>query len=124
MSKLAAFCGALLVAAVVADSLVPVTWQVRSGLHYLVEHFLAYFGVTMFFCIALKRPFIVAGVVMVLAALVEALQGLTADRIPDMPTALSGAAGAFSGALLVTVLIGVFKARKAVRCWNRQCADS
>jgi len=107
-----AIAGALLVAAVIADSLAPVTLQVRTGLHYLVEHFLAYFTVTMFFSVALQRPFIVAGVVMALAALIEALQGLTADRIPDIPTALSGAAGALSGALLVILLRGLFKTRK------------
>ena len=32
-----------------------------------------------------------------LAALMEALQGLTADRIPDLPTAFSGTAGALTG---------------------------
>src|SRR5262249_37727920 len=39
------------------------------------------------------RPLAVAGVAMILAGLMEALQGFTADRIPDLPTALSGAAG-------------------------------
>ena len=33
----------------------------------------------------------------ILAALMEALQGLTADRIPDLPTAFSGTAGALTG---------------------------
>ena len=35
-----AAAGALLMAAIAADSLVPVDWQVRLGLHWLTEHFL------------------------------------------------------------------------------------
>jgi hypothetical protein len=70
-----AFGGAVLVAAIAADSLVPVAWQVRTGLHWLIEHFVAYFAVIMVFCLASQRPFVVAGGVMVFAALMEALQG-------------------------------------------------
>ena len=111
--RLAGFCGAILIAAIAADSLVPVAWQVRLGLHWLVEHFLAYFTVTMIFCLALPRPFVVAGMLMVLPAIMEALQSLTADRIPDLPTALSGAAGAWSGAIMANLLLRVLRRRKA-----------
>ncbi len=41
-----AAAGAVLLVAVAADSLVPVAFQVRLGLHWLIEHFLAYFAVT------------------------------------------------------------------------------
>jgi hypothetical protein len=78
-SKWLAFGGAILIAAIAADSLVPVAWQVRSGLHWLTEHFLAYLAATSIFCLALQRPVIVVGVAMALAALMEGLQGLTAD---------------------------------------------
>src|SRR5690348_18041590 len=88
-----AFGGAVLFRSIAADSLVPVAWQVRSGLHWLTEHFLAYLAATSIFCLALQRPVIVVGVAMALAALMEGLQGLTADRIPDLLTALSGVAG-------------------------------
>lgn len=50
--------GAILIAAIAADSLVPVAWQVRAG---LTEHFLAYFAVTVVFCLAFQRPLAVAG---------------------------------------------------------------
>ena len=102
--------GAILIAAVAADSLVPVAWQVRTGLHWLTEHFLAYFAVTIVFCIALQRALAVAGVAMIFAALMELLQGLTADRVPDLLTALSGAAGALAGAVMATLLTGFLKA--------------
>jgi hypothetical protein len=42
----------LLIAAIAADSLVPVAWQIRLGLHWLTEHFLAYFAVTSVVCLA------------------------------------------------------------------------
>jgi VanZ family protein len=112
-SRLAGLCGAILIAAIAADSLVPVPWQVRTGLHWLTEHFLAYLAVTAIFCLASQRPVILAGVIMALAALMEGLQGFTADRIPDLSTALAGAAGALAGALLTTLLTKLFKRREA-----------
>ena len=36
----------ILLAAIAVDTLVPVEWQIRLGLHWLIEHFLAYFAVT------------------------------------------------------------------------------
>ena len=41
-----AIVGAILLAAIAADTLVPVDWQIRLGLHWLIEHFLAYFVVS------------------------------------------------------------------------------
>ena len=77
----------------IVASLIPAGWQIRTGLHWLVEHFLVYFLVTSMFCLAWPRPFVVAGVMMPFAVLLEALQGLTPDRTPDLPTALAAAAG-------------------------------
>jgi hypothetical protein len=107
--------GAILIAAIAADSLVPVAWQVRTGLHWLIEHFLAYFAVTIVLCLAWQRPAIVAAGLMTFAVSLEALQGLTADRIPDLPTAFCGAAGVVAGALLADLAIGLLKRRKAVQ---------
>ena len=70
--------------------------QIRTGLHWQVEHFLVYFIATAIFCLAWPRPLIVAGVMMVFSALIEAMQVLTPDRTPDLPTALSAAAGALT----------------------------
>ena len=39
---------------------------------------------------------------MAFAGLLEALQGLTPDRVPDLPTAFSGAAGVLSAALVAS----------------------
>ncbi len=115
ISRWIALCGALLIAAIAADSLVPVAWQIRLGLHWLVEHFLAYLAATAILCVAWPRPFIVAGALMALACVLEALQGLTSDRIPDLPTALAGAGGAMAAALLAALVIGVRKGRVLAR---------
>jgi hypothetical protein len=81
----------------------------RTGLHWLVEHFVVYFGVTAMICVAWPRPFLVATSLMLLAGLLEALQGVTLDRTPDLLSALSGAGGVLTAALLVWVVIRVRK---------------
>jgi hypothetical protein len=110
-SRWIAIAGAVLVAAIVVASLVPAGWQVRLGLHWLVEHFLAYFAVTAIFCLAWPRPMVVAAVLIPFAVLLEALQGLTPDRVADSPTVLFAAAGVASAALLADLVIGLKKRR-------------
>src|SRR5512144_431963 len=110
-SKWIAVAGAVLPVAVTAASLVPVTLQIRTGLHWLIEHFLAYFALTLLFCLAWPRPFIVAAALMALAGAIEALQGLTADRIPDLATAICGAAGVLVAALLARLVTDVWQTR-------------
>ena len=111
-SRWVAIAGAVLLVAVAADSLVPVTVQIRTGLHWLIEHFLAYFALTLLFCLAWPRPFIVAATLMAFAGSIEALQGLTSDRIPDLATAFCGAAGVAVGALLASLVTDVWQKRQ------------
>jgi len=118
-ARIFALGGALLVAIAVA-SLIPAGWQIRLGLHWLVEHFLIYFAVTVLLCLAWPRPFLVAGSLMVLAGVLEALQGLTADRVPDLPTALSGAAGVLAGGLFVQLVMRLWTGQPAARQEGRQ----
>ena len=80
-------------------------WQMRLGLHWLVEHFLAYFVLTTMFCLAWHRPMAVAAVLLPVAILLEALQGLTPDRTADAATALSAATGVAVAALLADLAI-------------------
>ena len=111
-TKWIALAGVILLVAIAADSLVPVDWQVRLGLHWLTEHFLAYFAVTSIVCLAWPRPMAVAAWLVPFAVLLEALQGLTADRVPDLPTALFGAAGVASAALLADLALWLRKGGK------------
>lgn len=111
LAKWLAVCGAVLIAAIVVASLVPTGWQVRLGLHWLVEHFLAYFAVTALFCLAWPRPMVVAAVLLPFAVLLEAMQGLTPDRTADFATSLSAAAGVAGAALLADLAITLKKRR-------------
>lgn len=100
LSRVLKVVGAVLVAAIVAATLIPVGWQIRTGLHWLVEHFAAFFLVTLVFCFAWPRPMAVAAIMLPFALLVEAAQALTPDRVADPATALMAAAGVASAALL------------------------
>ena len=108
-----AIVGAILLAAIAADTLVPVDWQIRLGLHWLIEHFLAYFVVSFVICVAWHRPLIVAASLMALAGALEAVKGFTADRIPDLATAFCGAAGVLTGARLASFFVNSLLQKEA-----------
>ena len=104
-SRLFGLAGAVLLAAIAAATFVPAAWQIRLGLHWLTEHFLAYFVATALFCLASRRPMAVAAVLVPLAVVLETLQALTADRVADAVTALFAAAGVASAALLADLAL-------------------
>jgi len=104
-ARLRMFGGLLLVAGIAAASLIPVGLEIRTGLHWLTEHFLIYAAATAMFCVIWPRPWQVAAAFMAMAGVLEALQGLTADRTPDLPTAISGAAGVIVAALIAQFAI-------------------
>jgi hypothetical protein len=106
-------CG--VVALIVITSLMPGKWQMLRTGHWQAEHFLAYFTATSIVCLAWGRPFVMAGLLMLFAALLEVLQGLTPDRVPDLPTALSGAGGVLAAALLAEFIIRVRNQRASAR---------
>ena len=110
-SRLVGLGGAVLMAAIAVATFVPAAWQVRLGLHWLAEHFLAYFAVTALFCLASRRPMAVAAVLVPLAIVLESLQALTADRVADAVTALFAAAGVAAAALLADLLMALRRPR-------------
>ncbi|MGV1015555.1 MAG: hypothetical protein ACOYB4_11350 [Methyloceanibacter sp.] len=107
----------MLVAATAFASLMPADWQIRLGLHWLIEHFLIFFVATLILSFAWGRPMVVAAVLLPLSPLLEALQWLTPDRQPDLATAISGAAGVSLAALLADLILAMRRHRveKAVR---------
>ena len=106
-SRWLSIAGVLLLAAIVVATFVPAAWQVRLGLHWLLEHFLAYFALTLVFSIATRRPMAVAAVLLPLAIILESLQALTADRVADAVTALFAAAGVAAAALLADLVMAL-----------------
>jgi VanZ family protein len=86
-------------------------WAPRTELGWQFDHFIGYFGITLFVCLAWPRPFVVGGVIMVVAALLEALQALTPDRSANLEAALFGAAGALAAAIVAELFIRAWKWR-------------
>src|SRR5262245_9618683 len=97
--------GATAVASLVLATLLPTKLVPRTGLGWENEHFLMYFATTTILSIASRRPLLVAFSLMACSGVLEALQGLTPDRIPDLTAALAGAAGVISAATLVMLLV-------------------
>ena len=83
----------------------PGKWQVRTGLGWQVDHVVGYFGFTIMFCLAWPRPFVVGGILMAAAMLLEYLQSFTPDRCCDLQAALDGAAGALAATLVADLFI-------------------
>ena len=109
LSRWIAACGAVLLVALAVAALIPEGWQVRTGLHWLVEHFLGFFAVTLVFCLAWPRPMRVAAAMLPLALLIEAAQTLTPDRTADPATALMAATGVAVAALLADLGMALTK---------------
>lgn len=109
MSRWFALAGAVLLLGIAYAALFPVDWQFRTGLHWLIEHFLIFFTVTALFCVAWPRPMTVAAVLLPFALIIETAQALTPDRVADAATALFAAAGVASAALLADLVIALRK---------------
>jgi VanZ family protein len=92
----AKICCVPIVVLLVVAALGPGKWTPRTALGWRFDHFIGYFGITLFFCFAWARPFVVGGVIMVLAAVLEALQVFTPDRSAYLPAAFYGAGGAIA----------------------------
>ena len=78
----------------------------RTGLGFKFEHFSAYFVTAIILCFASRRPYVVAGSLVVVAAILEALQNLTPDRSADLMAPLAAATGAICGATLMMLFVG------------------
>ena len=89
------------IAGVILATLLPTNWVPRTGLGWENEHFIVYFTTTIILSLASRKPFVVALGLTIFAGVLEACQGLTPDRFPDLTAALSGAVGVISAATLV-----------------------
>jgi VanZ family protein len=96
--------GVMAVALIIfASVMLPAKWeQLRTG-HWALEHFLAYFATAVIVCLGWRRPFVVAaGLAVIVAPLLEALQGLEPTHSANFLSVISGASGAFAAALVVS----------------------
>ena len=94
----------------VIAALGPEKWAPRTHFGWQFDHFIGYFGITLFVCFGWPRPFVVGGAFAAVAALLEGLQAFTPDRSAYLPAIFYGAAGALAAALVAELV---------ARVWNR-----
>jgi hypothetical protein len=100
---LAKACSLPIMILLVIAALGPEKWAPRTELGWQFDHIIGYFGITLFFCFGWPRPFLVGGVFMAVAALLEGLQAFTPDRHFYLPAVFYGAGGALAAALIVAL---------------------
>ena len=104
-------CSGFIIILLLVAALGPAKWAPRTELGWQFDHFIGYFGITLFFCFAWSRPLVVGGVIMALAASLEGLQALTPDRSANLEAALWGAGGALAAALVAELFIRAWRWR-------------
>jgi VanZ family protein len=105
-------CSGVIMVLLVIGALGPAKWAPRTELGWQFDHFIGYFGITLFFCFAWPRPLVVGPVIMAVAALLESLQALTPDRSANLEAALWGAGGALAAALVAELFIRLWRRRR------------
>ena len=103
-ARLIVLLGAIAATALTLATLLPARWIPRTGLGWEDEHFIIYFATTIVLSLASRRPYVVAIALTMFAGVLEACQGLTPDRFPDVTAALSGSAGVISATILVILI--------------------
>jgi VanZ family protein len=113
----AKLCSGVVIILLVIGALGPERWTPRTAFGWQFDHFIGYFAITLFFCFAWPRPFVVAGVLTIAAFLLEGLQAFTPDRTANVVAALCGAAGILAAALIAELFIraGGFKSAPSVK---------
>ena len=93
----------------VIGALGPANWTPRTALGWQIDHFLGYFAITLLVCLAWPRPFVVGGVLLAAAFLLEGLQALTPDRSANLEAALWGAGGVLAAAVVAEIFIRAWR---------------
>jgi hypothetical protein len=101
----AKICGLIAIGLLVFIALCPADWVPRTGLGFELDHFLAFFLLTLMLCLAWPRPFVVGGILVIIGPLLEGLQLLTPDRSANVLGAIYSAVGALTAALLAELFI-------------------
>ena len=104
-------CSGVIIILLLVAALGPASWAPRTELGWRFDHFIGYFGITLFFCFAWPRPLVVGPIIMAVAASLESLQTLTPDRSANLEAALWGAGGALAAALVAELFIRAWRWR-------------
>ena len=101
----------------VVGALGPANWTPRTAFGWQIDHVLGYFAITLLVCFAWPRPFVVGGVLVAAAFLLEGLQAFTPDRTANLEAAFCGAGGVLAAALVAEIFI---RARR----WHLRVRDA
>ena len=104
-------CSVVIMVLLVILALGPANWTPRTPLGWQIDHFLGYFAITLFVCVAWPRPLVVGGVLMAASGLLEGLQAFTPDRTANLVAALCGAGGVLAAALVAELFIRAWRWR-------------
>ena len=113
----AKICSGIVMVLLVIGALGPEDWTPRTPLGWQFDHFIGYFAITLFVCFAWPRPFVVGGVLMAAAFLLEGLQAFTPHRSAYLVAALWGAGGVLAAALIAELFIRAWR-------WHRKNAPN
>jgi VanZ family protein len=102
-------CSGVIMVLLVIGALGPAEWTPRTALGWQIDHFLGYFAITLLVCFAWPWPFVVGGVLMAAAFLLESLQAFTPDRKANLVAALCGAGGVLAAAVVAELFIRVWR---------------
>src|SRR5215469_14466154 len=102
-------CSVAIMVLLVIGALGPAKWTPRTALGWQIDHFVGYFAITLLVCFAWPRPFLVGGVLMAAAFLLEGLQAFTPDRTANLVAALCGAGGVLAAALVAELFIRAWR---------------
>jgi VanZ family protein len=104
-------CSGVIMVLLVIGALGPADWTPRTALGWQIDHFLGYFAITLFVCYAWPRPFVVGGVLMAAAALLEGLQAFSPGRSANLIAALCSAGGVLAAALVAELFLRAWRWR-------------
>jgi VanZ family protein len=107
----AKICSVAVLALLVVGALGPANWTPRTPLGWQIDHFLGYFAITLLVCYAWHRPFVVGGVLMAAAFLLEGLQAFSPGRSANLVAALCGAGGVLAAAFVAELFIRALRWR-------------
>ena len=105
----ARICSGIVIVLLVIMALGPENWTPRTSFGWQFDHFIGYFAITLLVCFAWPRPFVVGGVLIAAAFLLEGLQAFTPDRSANLEAALWGAGGVLAAALVAELFNRAWK---------------
>jgi VanZ family protein len=89
----------------IIGALGPANWTPRTALGWQIDHFIGYFAITLLVCFAWPRPFVVGGVLIAAAFLLEGLQAFSPGRSANLVAAACSAGGVLGAALVAELFI-------------------